>query len=141
MVKKLVWLAALAALIAAGWRFGYPAANRYFFRCSGTVSVAEPLLTSLPGANSMLFVVAVNDNGVPVAVKKIINPVFPAPFSLTRENLIMPDLLTGRLYLQAQLNTHGQIGEFRRGDMKGERAGSVPVISKGVDIVLDTTGR
>ncbi|HAT72360.1 MAG TPA: hypothetical protein DCS63_06045 [Elusimicrobia bacterium] len=138
MLRKLfIWsLLVLAAL--AAWRFGYPVALRYFFRASGTVSLAAGLTASLPGPNSMLFLVARNDGGVPVAVKKIINPVFPVKFEMTSANLIMPDLLTRKLYLEALLNTHGQLGAVRRGDLKGDLPVRVSIMSKGLDIILDT---
>jgi len=141
MQKRWFWLAFLAAAVFLGWRFGYQAALRYFFRVSGTVSVAQELLPGLPGANSMLFVVARNDRGVPVAVQKIINPVFPARFELAAAGLIMPDLLTRRVYLEALLNTHGQLGVFRRGDLKGELSGRVHFISKGVELRLDAQAK
>lgn len=138
MAKRLFWLVALAALGFAAWKFGYPLALKYFFRASGTVSVRPDLLTSLPGANSMLFVVARNSGGVPVAVKKIINPVFPARFEMGPSSLIMPDLLTRRIYLEAALNTHGQLGVSRRGDLKGELSAGVTITSKGIPLTLDT---
>ena len=139
MLKKITWLALLAAGAFLAWRFGYPYALKYFFRVSGTVSVAPELLQGLPGANSMLFVVARNEGGVPVAVKKIISPVFPAKFEMTSSNLIMPDLLTRRIYLDALLNTHGQLGVLRRGDLKGARQDRVNFVSKGLEITLDTS--
>ena len=138
MPRKISWTLVLAALCFGAWRFGYPYALKYFFRVSGTVNVAPELLQGLPGANSMLFVVARNEGGVPVAVKKIISPVFPAKFELTSSNLIMPDLLTRRLYLDALLNTHGQLGVLRRGDLKGARQDRVNFVSKGLEITLDT---
>ncbi|OGR68731.1 MAG: hypothetical protein A2081_03245 [Elusimicrobia bacterium GWC2_61_19] len=138
MLRKLfIWSLLLLAAFAA-WRFGYPAALKYFFRASGTVSVSGGLTAALPGANSMLFLVARNDSGVPVAVKKIINPAFPLKFEMTAANLIMPDLLTRRLYLEAMLNTHGQLGAVRRGDLKNEQPVRVTVISKGLTLTLDT---
>ena len=141
MLKKLL-LSSLLLLAAFGaWRYGYPAALKYFFRASGTVSVSAPLLASIPGPNSMLFVVARNDSGVPVAVKKIINPAFPVKFEMTSANLIMPDLLTHKLYLEALLNSHGQLGMVRRGDLKGELPGRVNVISKRLEITLDTAAK
>jgi len=72
-----------------------------------------------------------------VAVRKIINPVFPAKFDMTSSNLIMPDLLTRKIYLEALLNTHGQLGTPRRGDLKGARQDRVDFISKGLEIKLD----
>jgi len=138
MLKKVMWLVLVAAAGFLSWRLGYPYALKYFFRVSGTVSVAQGLLPSLPGANSMLFVVARNEGGVPVAVKKIISPVFPAKFEMTSSNLIMPDLLTRRIYLDALVNTHGQLGVLRRGDLKGARQDRVNFVSKGLEITLDT---
>jgi len=86
----------------------------------------------------MLFVVARNDSGVPIAVNKIINPVFPADFGLTSSNLIMPDLLTRRIYLEAHYNIHGQLGAARRGDLKGTRQDRIDFISKDIEIKLDS---
>ena len=138
MLKKTIWALVLGVLCFSIWHFGYPYALKYFFRVSGTVSVAPELLQGLPGANSMLFIVARNEGGVPVAVKKIISPVFPAKFEMTSSNLIMPDLLTRRIYLDTLLNTHGQLGTLRRGDLKGARQDRVNFVSKGLEITLDT---
>ena len=138
MLKKTIWTLVLGVLCFSIWHFGYPYALKYFFRVSGTVSVAPELLQGLPGANSMLFIVARNEGGVPVAVKKIISPVFPAKFEMTSSNLIMPDLLTRRIYLDTLLNTHGQLGTLRRGDLKGARQDRVNFVSKGLEITLDT---
>lgn len=121
-----------------GWRFGYPAALKYFFRVSGTVGISENLLPSMPGANSMLFLVALNEGGVPVAVKKVINPVFPVKFEMTPSTLIMPDLLTRKLYLNAMMNTHGQMNSPRRGDLRGEVRSMIGFRDKGVNFSLDT---
>lgn len=137
MLRKLLVIAALAAALFAGWKFAYPATLKYLFRASGTVSIRPDLLSALPGSNSMLFVVVRNDGGVPVAVKKIINPVFPAHFDIGPANLIMPDLLTRRVYLEAALNTHGQLGAIKRGDLRGQMSAGVWIISKGSEITLD----
>lgn len=141
MVKRIFWLGLAAAAAFLAWRYGYPVALRSLFRVSGTVSVAAPLLPSLPGPNSMLFVVAVNEGGVPVAVKKIINPVFPAEFEMTASSLIMPDMLTRKIYLEAVLNTHGQLGALKRGDLKGSLRERVSIRGKGLDLTLDSPGK
>ncbi len=138
MLKRLFLWAALAAAGWGLWHFGYPFALKYFFRVSGTVQITPEMAAAMPGPNSMLFVVARNDGGVPVAVRKIINPVFPVKFELTTSSLIMPDLLTRRLYLDALLNTHGQLGVTRKGDIKGALNSGVPIVSKGSEITLDT---
>lgn len=141
MRKRWFWLVFLAAALFLGWRYGYHAALRYFFQVSGTVSVAQGVLPALPGANSMLFVVARNDRGVPVAVQKLINPVFPASFELGPSNLIMPDVLTRRVYLEALLNTHGQLGTPRKGDLKGASPESVSIRRKNLDITLSSAAK
>ncbi len=137
MLKRLAWLVLLAAAGFLAWRYGYQTALKYFFRVTGTVEVSADIVPALPGPNSMLFVVARNEGGVPVAVKKIINPVFPVKFELTPGSLIMPDLLTRKIYLDALLNTHGQLGVIKRGDLKGTIKDRVNFISKGVEIDLD----
>lgn len=139
MLKRFFWAALLAAAVFAGWRYGYQAALKYFFMVSGSVTVTEEVAGALPGANGMLFVVARNERGVPVAVAKIINPRFPAEFTLTPSSLIMPDLLTTRVYLEAALNTHGQLGSFRKGDLRGERPERAYFISKDLQVRLDST--
>lgn len=119
MLKKLLWLTVVTACVVLFWRFGYQATLRYFFKLSGTVALAAGASGAAAQPNNMLFIVVKNSSGVPVAVKKIINPAFPAPFEITPGNLIMPDLLTRRLTLEAFVNTHGRLGEFRRGDLRG----------------------
>ncbi|HNW43228.1 MAG TPA: hypothetical protein PKI19_01915 [Elusimicrobiales bacterium] len=135
MLKKLFWLLLAAGAGLAFWRFGYPATLRYFFKVGGTIQLGSAAGTALP-ANSMLFVIAKNDSGVPVAVKKIINPVFPVSFMITPANLIMPDLLTRSVYVEAAVNTHGRLEFFRKGDLKGKCAEPVAVFRKDLVIQL-----
>lgn len=136
MRKRYIWAILMAAAAFLGWRYGYQASLKYFFRVSGTVTASDALPGGRSGANSMLFVVARNERGVPVAVSKIINPVFPAEFELTSSSLIMPDLLTRKVYLEALLNTHGKLGDFRKGDLRGERREGANFISKDLEISL-----
>ena len=136
MVKRLFWLGLLAAAVFLASRFGYPAAMRHFFRAAGTVTLAPDLPPGSVAPNSMLFVVARNTDGVPVAVKKAINPVFPLAFEMTSSDLIMPDLLTRTIYFEAVLNTHGQILALRQGDLRGSQVSGEHFISKGIRIEL-----
>lgn len=135
MGRKRFWLLAAAVAALFFWRFGYQASLRYFFKISGTVALRPGAVPPLP-ANTMLFVVAKNESGVPVAVKKVINPVFPMTFEITPSNLIMPDILTRRVTLEAFLNTHGRLGVFERGDLKGEGGAPVAVHAKKIGILL-----
>ena len=137
MIKKISLIILLAGAAFSAWHFGYSAALRYFFRISGTVGIREDLLRSIPGPNSMLFLVALNDSGVPVAVTKVINPVFPVKFEMTPSSLIMPDLLTRKLYLNALMNTHGQLNSPRRGDLRGEIKAKIGFREKGLKFALN----
>lgn len=136
MLKRLLWILLLAAAGLGLWRFGYPAYLRYFFKLGGTITMSAATEPALP-ANSMLFVIAKNESRVPVAVKKIINPVFPLNFEITSASLIMPDLLTRRVYLEAYVNTHGLLGVLRKGDLKGECKDPVTVFRKDITIQLE----
>jgi hypothetical protein len=137
MLKKLLWLLLAVGAGLAFWRFGYTASLRYFFKIGGTIKLSGGAPAAALPANSMLFVIAKNDSGVPVAVKKIINPAFPLDFEITPSNLIMPDLLTRRVYLEAFVNTHGRLGIVRKGDLKGEYKDPVTVFRKDISIQLE----
>ncbi len=136
MLKRLLWILLLAAAGLAFSRFGYPAYLRYFFKVGGTITTSAETERALP-ANSMLFIIVKNDGRVPVAVKKIINPVFPLDFVITRSNLILPDLVTRQVYLEAHVNTHGLLGVFREGDLKGESKDAVTAFRKDVALRLE----
>jgi len=137
MFKKLFWILLAAAAGLAFWRFGYPASLRYFFKLGGTIILGGAAAAQGLPANSMLFVIAKNESGLPVAVKKIINPVFPLAFEITPANLILPDLLSRRVYLEAAVNTHGRLGSLRKGDLKGECKDPVTVFRKNIIIQLE----
>lgn len=137
MLKKFLWITLILAAGLAFWRFGYTASLRYLFKISGTIQLRGGDSRQTLPANSMLFVIAKNESGVPVAVEKIINPSFPLQFEITPANLIMPDLLTRRVYLEAFVNTHGRLGIFRKGDLKGEHKEAVTVFRKNLTIQLE----
>ncbi len=139
--KRYLWPALLTAAGFLSWQLGYQAALKYFFKVSGTVMISGDLLQDLPGPNAMLFVIAKNGNGMPVAVSKIINPIFPARFRLTPSDLIMPDLLGRNVRLEALLSRDGRLEDFKSGDMKGARPEPSYFISKDQDITLTELGR
>jgi hypothetical protein len=108
------------------------------FRLAGTVDVAPRLRDRAPKTNAMLFVVAENEGGVPVAVRRIVNPEFPADFTMGTEDLLVPAVRRReRLKVHAEMNTHGDIGKPRPGDLTGDRDGIVLPGESGVKIVLD----
>lgn len=128
-----LWLLVLAAAFPAGCR-----SFSKDFRISGTITIASHLQGRAPKNNAVLFIVAKNMGGVPVAVRRIVNPQFPVSFSLTEEDLLVPGSRPkGPLLLQVQMNTHGNVGMPARGDLEGTRPDPVRSGERGVHIVID----
>ena len=127
------WLLILAAALAAGCR-----SLSRDFRISGTITVAAPLQGKAPRNNSVLFIVAKNMGGVPVAVRRIVNPQFPVSFTLAEEDLLVPGSRPkDPLLLQVQMNTHGNVGMPVRGDLEGNHPDPVHSGERGVHVVID----
>ena len=137
-MKKTFYLLAFGAALLASARLAYPRFLTIAFNLRGRLEMADSLKEAAARPNTMLFVVARNESGVPVAIKKIINPSFPLSFRLSAENLIMPELLTKFLFLEAFLNTHGELGVTRAGDIKGEIVRQVYFREKDVLLTLNT---
>lgn len=108
------------------------------FSLSGTVDIAPRLADRAPKTDAMLFVVAENAGGVPVAVRRIVNPEFPAKFRMISDDLLVPAIGRGeRLKLHVEMNTHGDVGRPRPGDLEGAAPGLVESGESGIRIVLD----
>ena len=127
------WLAPLALAAAAGCgAFG----SRFVI--SGTITIAAPLRSRAPRSNMVLFVVAKNMGGVPVAVGRIVNPQFPVKFTLTEEDLLVPGSRPkDALQIEVQMNTHGNVGRPVKGDLEGFLPDPVYPGERGVNIVID----
>lgn len=108
------------------------------FSLSGTVDIAPPLRERAPTANAMLFVVAENEGGVPIAVRRIVNPEFPASFTMGPEDLLVPAVRRREaLRIHAEMNTHDDIGRPRPGDLNGDAAGLSAPGASGIKVTLD----
>ena len=108
------------------------------FRLSGTVDIAPRLQGRAPRTNAMLFVVAENEGGVPVAVHRIVNPEFPAAFEMGPDDLIVPRLRRGEaLRVHVEMNTHGDVGRPQSGDLEGDAPAPTFSGAAGVLVVLD----
>jgi hypothetical protein len=108
------------------------------FRLSGTIDVAPRLRERAPKQNAMLFVVAQNSGGVPVALLRIVNPEFPASFEMGTADLLVPAVRRREpLTVRAMLNTHGDIGAAHPGDLGGAAAGIVAPGDSGISVILD----
>ena len=125
-----LWPLAFAGVLLGGCR-------KADFKVSGTITIASNLQRRAPEINSVLFIIAKNRGGIPVAVRRVVNPQFPVSFTLTPEDLIVPQPASGEpLILEVEMNTHGNVGSPVRGDLEGQHPGPVNSGSH-VDIVID----
>lgn len=128
-------LAALALACAALSGCDFFSAD---FRLSGTVDVVARYRDRVPKENAMLFIVAENAGGVPVAVHRIVNPEFPAEFRMGPSDLLVPSLSRRELLkVHAELNQHGDVGTPKPGDLEGDAKGEIHPGDGGVTLVLD----
>ncbi|HVA67197.1 MAG TPA: hypothetical protein VNK24_09795 [Elusimicrobiota bacterium] len=108
------------------------------FSLAGTVTVSNPLRERAARSNSVLFVIARNQGGVPVAVRRVVNPVFPVFYELGRADLLLPGAPPqGPFSIEVEENSRGDVGKPRRGDLEGLRADPVPDGSRQADVVVN----
>ena len=131
-MKRAAALITLAALIGAcEWLTGD-------FRLSGTVEIDPALEVRVPKTNSVLFIIAQSAGGVPVAMHRIVNPEFPASFSMSPQDLLVPGIRNNEpLTLIVQLNAHGNVGTPKAGDIEGRGTGTVHPGDRGVRAKLE----
>ena len=128
--------AALAA--AAGLALALVGCGPREFRVSGAVTIASQLQARAPKQSSVMFIVAKNAGGVPLAVKRIVNPAFPVSFTLGDEDLVVPGTRpTESLKLEVEMNTHGNVGAPKSGDLLGTYPDPVHTGDRRVHIVID----
>jgi hypothetical protein len=129
--------ALLVLALAAGILSGCRLFSRDF-RISGTVTIAANLQAKAPRTNSVLFIVATNMGGVPIAVRRIVNPQFPVDFSLNEDDLLVPGSQPkDALLIQVQMNTHGNVGQPMPGDLSGACPDPVRSGERRVHVVID----
>jgi hypothetical protein len=108
------------------------------FRLSGVVEISPALEARAPKTNSVLFVIAQNAGGVPVAVHRIVNPEFPAEFSMAPQDLLVPGIRRNELLtIVARLNAQGALGAPKAGDLEGRSAEPARPGDRGVRLRLD----
>ncbi|MGC8727799.1 MAG: hypothetical protein ACP5SD_00890 [Elusimicrobiales bacterium] len=118
--------------------FGYK--NRYDIyafsaNLTGKIEISEDLSKHIK-PNSMLYITLKNDKNIIFAVKEIINPIFPLDFKITRKNVLYPDISSFKIKLEAVINTHGEIGKIKPGDIYSSSI-EANIISRNLDIKLD----
>lgn len=135
-MKKAFLICALAIAITVAY-FGHPVFLRSAFHLSGVVHISPELARRASRPNTVLFIIAKSMADIPVAVKRIVNPVFPLDFHINSEDLLLHDPWRGQLRLEAQLNDHGQVGNMRPGDMAGILENPVYLRKNDIHITID----
>lgn len=138
-MKRILLLALFGLVLISASYLTYPSIMKKIFNISGTITMPEELKNKYSKPNFMLFIIVKNEEDMPIAINKIINPSFPLNYTITAENLVMPDLLCNKMRVEAHLNSHGKLGKPLPGDAKGEFAGPVFIRSQNVNINIDTT--
>ena len=133
-MKKILFIIIFVAISYASSVVLYPHVLKKLCNVSGTISIAKKHKKK---PNAMLFIVLKNKGNIPVAIKKVINPSFPLDFNLNVNDLIMPDLLSKKLYIEAYLNNHGVLGKSKTGDMLGKLQKPIFINSKNIEISLN----
>ncbi|GAB4029676.1 MAG: hypothetical protein Fur0012_04360 [Elusimicrobiota bacterium] len=80
------------------------------------INISQKIAGEYFSPNNMLFITVKNSKGVPVGLKKIIDPVYPVKTKITSKDIFFQDILTHRLEISAEMNSHGVVGERRKGD-------------------------
>lgn len=107
------------------------------FRVTGTITLSAALQSKAPKDNAVLFVIAKNRGGVPLAVRRIVNPHFPVSFELDGRDLLVPSIKGQQLILEVQMNTHGHLGVPRPGDLFGVHPDQVGPTERHVHVEID----
>jgi len=110
---------------------------RAAFGISGEINVAGRLSKRAAQPNTVCFVIAKNMGGVPVAVKRYVNPVFPLRFGIKADDLLLPDSWKEPLELEVEINHHGMVGKLEAGDMFGKSAAPVRYHANRLSITVD----
>lgn len=108
------------------------------FRLSGDITMSPKLRGRDPAPNTILFIVAANSAGIPVAVKKIINPKLPLSYRMDEEDLVLPGPgWKTPLNVKVYVNAHGRIGQPGPGDLGGSYRSLAHPPERFVSIVID----
>lgn len=88
------------------------------FSISGTVTVPERLVAMAQADNNSCAIIVKNEADVPIAIKRVVNPKFPLEFTLSEADLLTASV-EGNLKMEVQINSHGQLGIIKQGDIFG----------------------
>jgi hypothetical protein len=118
---------------------GCPGTKDDHFQLSGTVMAAPNLQRRTEQHNTVLFVVASNGAGVPIAVKRFIDPKLPLHYQMKSEDLLLPGpVWKGDLTVKVFVNSHGKAGVVEPGDLTGTYKFPVRSGERHVNLLIDT---
>ena len=102
----------------------------------GVVRVAPNLEEKAKGKAAIFIIARGKQPGPPLAVMRIVNPVFPLKFTMSERNVMLQGVaFAGEVGLIAKLDGDGKVGT-QPGDIFGGARGPVQVGARDVDIVL-----
>lgn len=99
---------------------------------------APRLQTRFSKPNTVLILVVLNEGGMPIAVKSIVNPQLPLNYTMDDLDLILPgESWKKSMTVKVHVNVHGNVGQYKRGDLRGVHKGTVHSGDTHVNIVVD----
>ena len=108
------------------------------FGLAGTINVPQRLLQLAQADNNACAIIVKNEADVPVAIKRVVNPKFPLAFSMGEGDLLT-ESVEGGLKLEVQINSHGQLGIIKEGDVFGSVDGFVTANAQDIVVEADKT--
>ncbi len=138
-MKKI--LALLLAAVCAGVCYYYCKhlpAQEGRFNLAGTVTVPKRLLELAQADNNSCAIIVKNEADVPVAIKRVVNPKFPLAFTMGEDDLLT-ESVGSDLKLEVQINSHGQLGIIKEGDVFGSVDGTISANAKDITVEAGKT--
>lgn len=136
-MKKILAAAAVASMALCVFCLALTVSEGRF-NISGTVNVPERLARMAEADNNSCAIIVKNEADVPVAIKRVVNPKFPLEFSMGEADLLAASL-DGALKLEVQINSHGQLGVVKQGDIFGSADGLIKPNDKNIIVQADKT--
>lgn len=125
----------LCGVVAAGYMV-YNQATEERFALTGTVEVPEKLKKSAQAQNTTCSIIVKNEGDVPIAIKRVINPTFPLSFRIDKEDLLISEW-EGLVKVEVEINSHGNLGVLKSGDIFGAADGAFEPNTKDIMIMAD----
>ena len=136
-MKKFLLVLAIASVLVCGYAWKRTV-HESRFSISGTVVVPERLTALAQADNNACAIIVKNEADVPVAIKRVVDPKFPLAFTLGEEDLLT-ESVEGTLKLEVQINSHGQLGFIKQGDIFGASEERIKSNAKDVIVQADKT--